>query len=171
VIDAAGNSGDGVRLRALTVWRAGLKIGETLDLAETDLDASRGASGLSWQGWPASGSRDGRWAWSQLEPWLAVWRQLAAGALFCVIRGDRRSAMGIVVGSQAAGDRSERARAATVGRISSARARRRDGARGRSAGRHPAPTSDTQPRRHLHVAAGERQLRDHPHRQLATSPR
>jgi len=28
-----------------------------------------------------------RWAWSQLEPWIAVRRQLPVGALFCVIRG------------------------------------------------------------------------------------
>ena len=28
-----------------------------------------------------------RWAWSQLEPWMAVRRQLPVGALFCVIRG------------------------------------------------------------------------------------
>jgi integrase len=36
---------DGVRLRALIVvlWRAGLRIGEALALAETDLDARRGA--------------------------------------------------------------------------------------------------------------------------------
>ncbi len=42
---AAGDSGDGVGLRALVVIlrRAGLRIGEALDLAETDLDAARGA--------------------------------------------------------------------------------------------------------------------------------
>jgi hypothetical protein len=28
-----------------------------------------------------------RWAWSQLEPWLAVRRELPVGALLCVIRG------------------------------------------------------------------------------------
>jgi site-specific recombinase XerD len=45
VMRQAGSSPDGARLRALivVVWRAGLRIGETLDLAETDLDASRGA--------------------------------------------------------------------------------------------------------------------------------
>jgi hypothetical protein len=37
--------GDGARLRALIVplWRAGLRIREALELAETDLDAARGA--------------------------------------------------------------------------------------------------------------------------------
>jgi site-specific recombinase XerD len=45
VMRAAGDSADGVRLRALIVIlrRAGLQIGEALDLAETDLDPSRGA--------------------------------------------------------------------------------------------------------------------------------
>jgi integrase len=45
VMRAAGNSADGARRRALIVilWRAGLRIGEALDLAETDLDATRGA--------------------------------------------------------------------------------------------------------------------------------
>ena len=45
VMRQAGRSADGARLRALMVilWRAGLRIGEALDLAETELDASRGA--------------------------------------------------------------------------------------------------------------------------------
>lgn len=42
---AAGDGADGVRLRALIVilWRADLRIGEALNLAETNLDRSRGA--------------------------------------------------------------------------------------------------------------------------------
>src|SRR5450755_2394500 len=45
VMRGAGGGPDGVRLRALIVvlWRAGLRIGEALALAETDLDARRGA--------------------------------------------------------------------------------------------------------------------------------
>lgn len=45
VMREAGDSANGIRLRALIVisWRAGLRIGEALDLAETDLDPSRGA--------------------------------------------------------------------------------------------------------------------------------
>ena len=45
VMRTAGVGPDGVRLRALIVvlWRAGLRIGEALALAETDLDARRGA--------------------------------------------------------------------------------------------------------------------------------
>ena len=45
VMRLAGEKPDGLRLRALIVllWRAGLRIGEALALAETDLDRSRGA--------------------------------------------------------------------------------------------------------------------------------
>ena len=87
---AAGSSADGARLRALIVilWRAGLRIGEALDLAETDLDGSRGAVLVRC----GKGGRRrevgmDRWAWSQLEPWIAVRRQLPVGSLLCVIRG------------------------------------------------------------------------------------
>lgn len=47
VMRAAGDGPDGARLRALIVmlWRAGLRSSEALDLAETHLDRSRGASG------------------------------------------------------------------------------------------------------------------------------
>jgi integrase len=45
VMRTAGAGPDGMRLRGLIVvlWRAGLRIGEALALAETDLDARRGA--------------------------------------------------------------------------------------------------------------------------------
>ena len=90
VMRAAGNGVDGGRLRALIVilWRAGLRIGEALALAETDLDVSRGAV-LVRRGKGGRRREVGmdRWAWSQLEPWMAVRRQLPVGALFCVIRG------------------------------------------------------------------------------------
>src|ERR1019366_4411281 len=51
VMREAGSSVDGVRLRALIVilWRAGLRIGEVLELAETDLDPLRGG-GLGRRG-------------------------------------------------------------------------------------------------------------------------
>jgi len=90
VMRAAGNSGDGARLRALIVilWRAGLRIGEALDLVETDLDPARGAV-LVRHGKGGRRREVGmdRWAWSQLEPWMVLRRQLPVGALFCVIRG------------------------------------------------------------------------------------
>jgi integrase len=45
VMRAAGDSADGLRLRGLIVvlWRAGLRVSEALALAESDLDAGRGA--------------------------------------------------------------------------------------------------------------------------------
>jgi site-specific recombinase XerD len=86
----AGSSPDGARLRALIVilWRAGLRIGEALDLGETDLDASRGAV-LVRRGKGGRRREVGmdRWAWSQLDAWLAVRRRLPVGALLCVVRG------------------------------------------------------------------------------------
>lgn len=90
VMRQAGRGADGARLRALMVilWRAGLRIGEALDLAETDLDASRGAL-LVRRGKGGRRREVGmdRWAWSQLEPWIAIRRELPVGALLCVIRG------------------------------------------------------------------------------------
>jgi site-specific recombinase XerD len=91
VMRAGGDSPDGARLRALIVilWRAGLRIGEALDLAETDLDESRGAVLLVRRGKGGRRREVGmdRWGWSQLEPWMEVRRELPVGALLCVIRG------------------------------------------------------------------------------------
>ena len=87
---AAGDSADGARLRALIVilWRAGLRIGEALDLAETDLDPSRGAV-LVRRGKGGRRREVGmdRWAWSQLQTWIDLRRRFPVGALLCVIRG------------------------------------------------------------------------------------
>jgi site-specific recombinase XerD len=90
VMREAGGGADGARLRALIVilWRAGVRIGEALDLAETDLDASRGAV-LVRRGKGGRRREVGmdRWGWTQLQPWLGVRRQLPVGTLLCVIRG------------------------------------------------------------------------------------
>jgi integrase len=90
VMRAAGDGSDGVRLRALIVilWRAGLRIGEALDLAETDLDPSRGAVVVR----KGKGGRRrevgmDRWAWDQLHPWMEIRARLPVGALLCVIHG------------------------------------------------------------------------------------
>ena len=89
VMRQVGSGRDGARLRALIVilWRAGLRIGEALDLAETDLDASRGAV-LARRGKGGRRREVGmdRWASSQLDAWLALRRELP-GALLCVVRG------------------------------------------------------------------------------------
>jgi integrase len=90
VMRTAGAGPDGVRLRALIVvlWRAGLRIGEALALAETDLDARRGGVLVR------HGKGDKRrevgmdsWAWEQLEPWQQLRVRFPVGPLFCVIHG------------------------------------------------------------------------------------
>ena len=90
VMRTAGAGADGVRLRALIVllWRAGLRIGEALALAETDLDRRRGAVLIR------HGKGDKRrevgmdsWAWEQLEPWRQLRVRFPVGPLLCVIHG------------------------------------------------------------------------------------
>jgi site-specific recombinase XerD len=90
VMRAAGPGRDGARLRALIVvlWRAGLRISEALALAETDLDARRGAVLVR------HGKGDKRrevgmdtWAWEQLEAWQQARAQFPVGTFFCVIHG------------------------------------------------------------------------------------
>jgi site-specific recombinase XerD len=70
------------------LWRAGLRIGEALALAETDLDRSRGAV-LVRRGKGGKRREVGmdRWAWQQLDPWLETRTQLPVGALLCVMHG------------------------------------------------------------------------------------
>jgi site-specific recombinase XerD len=90
---AAGDHQDGIRLRGVIVllWRAGLRISETLALAESDLDRSRGAV-LVRRGKGGKRREVGmdRWAWDHLEPWLTIRARLPVGALFCVLRGPTR---------------------------------------------------------------------------------
>ncbi len=90
VMNAAGDSPDGVRLRAVIIvlWRAGLRISEALALAETDLDEERGAV-LVRRGKGGKRREVGmdRWGFEQLHPWLEIRRTLPVGPLFCVLRG------------------------------------------------------------------------------------
>ncbi len=90
VMRTAGEGPDGARLRALIVvlWRAGLWISEALDLAETDLDRSRGTV-LVRRGKGGRRREVGmdHWAWDQLQPWLEIRARLPVGALLCVIHG------------------------------------------------------------------------------------
>ena len=88
VMRAAGGSAHGLRLRGLIVvlWRAGLRIGEALDLTETDLEPGRGSILIRH-------GKGGRrrvvgmddWGWEQLQPWLAHRRTLPVGPLFCIV--------------------------------------------------------------------------------------
>ena len=93
VMHAAGDSAEGVRLRGIIVvlWRAGLRISEALALNETDLDPVRGSL-LVRRGKGNKRREVGmdRWAWSHLDPWLELRRELPVGRLFCVLRGPTR---------------------------------------------------------------------------------
>ena len=78
------------RLRGIIVvlWRAGLRISEALALSETDLDCARGSIQVRCgKGGRAREVGFDPWAFTQLEPWLELRRQLPVGALFCVVRG------------------------------------------------------------------------------------
>ena len=93
VMRAAGDTPEGLRLRAIIVvlWRAGLRITEALALNETDLDPSRGS--LVVRHGKGDKRREvgmDRWAWTHLDPWLELRRELPVGRLFCVLRGPTR---------------------------------------------------------------------------------
>ncbi len=85
VMRVAGAGAYGDRLRGVMVvcWRAGLRVGEALALAETDLDPSRGAI-LIRKGKGGKRREVGmdRFGWEHLDPWLERRRQLPVGALF-----------------------------------------------------------------------------------------
>jgi site-specific recombinase XerC len=90
VMRAAGDRGDGLRLRALIVllWRAGMRISEALGLNATDLDARRGAIIVrSGKGGRQREIGMDTWGFEQLDPWLEHRCGLPVGALLCVIHG------------------------------------------------------------------------------------
>ena len=93
VMRAAGDSAEGVRLRGIIIvmWRAGLRISEALALNETDLDPVRGSL-LVRHGKGDKRREVGmdRWAWTHLNAWLELRRELPVGRLFCVVRGPTR---------------------------------------------------------------------------------
>jgi hypothetical protein len=97
-----------------------------------------------------------RWGWEQLDPWLAIRRELPIGALLCVIHGPTAGRRWEVSAARkqlhhAAAGRRETALRATP---TTARSRGRDGARGRPAGRDPAATRTRAPRHHEHLPEG-----------------
>ena len=93
VMRAAGPDVYGDRLRAIIVvlWRAGLRVGEALALAETDLDPARGAV-LVRRGKGGKRREVGldAWGWRTLDPWIEYRGQLPVGPLFCVLHGPSR---------------------------------------------------------------------------------
>src|SRR3954469_20710034 len=93
VMRAAGDDAHGRRLRGLIVimWRAGLRIQESLALSEGDLDQRRGS--LLVRRGEGGGGREGgmdAWGWEELQPWLDLRRDLPVGPLLCVINGATR---------------------------------------------------------------------------------
>jgi integrase len=93
VMRAAGDDAYGDRLRGMIVvlWRAGLRIGEALALAETDLDPGRGA--ILIRGAKGGKRREvgmDRFGWQHLDSWLERRRALPVGALFCILHGPTR---------------------------------------------------------------------------------
>jgi site-specific recombinase XerD len=93
IIAVMHQAGPGVhreRTRALIVvlWRAGLRIAEALDLAESDLDHARGSL-LVRHGKGGKRREVGMddWGWEQLRPWTRSRTTLTVGHLFCVIDG------------------------------------------------------------------------------------
>jgi site-specific recombinase XerD len=93
VMRAAGAGAYGDRLRGVMVvcWRAGLRVGEALAPAETDLDPSQGAI-LIRKGKGGKRREVGidRFGWKHPDPWLERRRQLPVGALLCVLHGPSR---------------------------------------------------------------------------------
>jgi site-specific recombinase XerD len=93
VMRAAGDGTHGRRLRGLIVvmWRAGLRIQETLALSESDLDQRRGSL-LVRRGKGGRRREVGMdaWGWEQLQPWVDTRRELPVGPLLCVINGATR---------------------------------------------------------------------------------
>jgi site-specific recombinase XerD len=93
VMKQAGDGAFGRRLRGLIVvlWRAGLRISESLALTEGDLETARGAVLVRC----GKGGRRREvgmddWAWEQLRPWLEIRVALPIGPLFCVLSGPTR---------------------------------------------------------------------------------
>ena len=93
VMSQAGSGTHGDRVRGLVVvlWRAGLRIGEALDLHEGDLEPARGAL-LIREGKGGRRREVGMddWGWEHLRPWLGRRPSMPLGPLFCVIDGATR---------------------------------------------------------------------------------
>jgi site-specific recombinase XerD len=73
------------------LWRAGLRIQESLALTEHDLDQRRGSILVrSGKGGRRREVGMDEWGFEQVRPWLAARAELPVGPLFCVIDGPTR---------------------------------------------------------------------------------
>ena len=154
VMCAAGEDPDGLRLRGLIVvlWRAGLRISETLALVETDLDQPRGAILVRSGKGQAARGRDGSLGLEATRPVARAPRDSASRrAVLHSAWPDTRTTMRIGGPASAAAQHRPGSRGAPPVRAPSpsARARRRDVPRRSSAPSHPAPTRACRPRDHI----------------------
>ena len=159
---AVGDRADGHRLSALIVllWRAGLRISEALALQESDLDRAE-ARCSSREEKAASGAKS-EWTAGHGTSSAHGSRSAASSQserCLCDPWSDRRPALGGFGRAQTATSRSRRSgrQTALCATPAAARPRGRDGARGRAAGRDPAPARPRQPRHHQHLPTGHRQ--------------
>src|SRR5215203_3159226 len=170
VMRRAGETDHGVRLRALIVilWRAGLRIGETMALTEPDLDPGRGSI-LVRQG--KGGKRR--------EVGMDDWRLRSTPALACApardagrdaVLRDRwpnaREALDACSRAQppAPGLNEGRSAAPLRSPPAAPRARCRDGPRRCLAQRDPTPARPRQPRRDVGLSRRHRHRGDHRYR-------
>ncbi len=166
---------DGMRLRALIVvlWRAGLRIGEALALAETDLDGRRGAVlGRHGKGGKRREVGMDTWAWEQARTLAAAPHPISGRPV--VLRDTRpnhRAQLGTGVRAPATGPDCRRSGSQAAVRATSAppRARDRDGPRTDPAADHPAPTRACPSRGHLDLSPRDRQRGDHRRRPRPTT--
>jgi site-specific recombinase XerD len=104
VMRVAGDGIHGARIRALIMilWRAGLRINEALNLAETDLERRRG-SVLVRRGKGGKRREVGmdEWAWEHIEPWRQRRLGLPVGPFLCVVDGPTRGRVWSQTGARA----------------------------------------------------------------------
>ena len=170
VMRHAGSGLHAARLCALIVvpWRAGLRIPETLAMREADLDARRGSL-LVRRGKGGRRREVGMddWAWEQLQHWAERPRRAARRS--AVLHPDRTDPRPrLVAGRRPRATAPHRGVCWRPAALRSApappRPRRRDGARGLTADRHPTPARTHQPRHHVDLPPRHRERRDHRHR-------
>jgi integrase len=93
VMRQAGDGAHALRARGLiaVLWRAGLRIDETPQLAESDLDEARGALiGRHGTGDKRREVGMDQWGWEHVRAWLTRRGELPVGPLFCVVDGPTR---------------------------------------------------------------------------------